>query len=214
VAGAGRLSSAVKALHPRSLVSRLARALGFVPRDGRQFLLEMLPRHAVCAEIGVHTGDFSKRILQTTSPRELHLIDPWRHETSDAYRRALYGGEARGGQAEMDERYRSVCTRFQSDIRSGRVRIHRGDSNAVLAEFPEDYFDWAYIDGNHRYEFVTADLALCVEKVKPGGYIAGDDYTDRGWWQQDIVRAVDEFVATTPVRVILKRNRQYLLQRA
>ncbi len=193
-----------------SILERLARALALTPRHGREFLLKMLPTHAVCAEIGVHAGDFSELILRTTSPRELHLIDPWQYEESDTYRHALYGGGAPGGQAEMDERYRSVCARFQFD---GRVKVHRGRSDAVLPRFPEASFDWVYIDGNHVYEYVKRDLALCLNIVKPGGYISGDDYTEDGWWEGSIVRAVDEFVATGSVELVLQRNRQFLLKK-
>ncbi len=48
--------------------------------------------------------------------------------------------------------------------------------------------------------------AVCAES----GYIASDDYTDGGWWQGGVVRAVDEFVETAPVELVLKRNRQYV----
>jgi len=30
--------------------------------------------------------------------------------------------------------------------------------------------------------------------VRPGGLIAGDDYRLDGWWQDGVVRAVNEFV--------------------
>jgi len=173
----------------------------------------MLPKNGVGAEIGVHTGDFSHRILRIARPRELHLIDPWQHETSETYARAVYGGGARGGQVEMDARYQRVCTRFLPQIQRGRVRVHRGRSSTVLRGFPDTYFDWVYIDGNHLYEFVKTDLELCWAKVRPHGYITGDDYGEGGWWQEGVVRAVDEFAGRARVQVILKRNRQFVLQR-
>ena len=42
------------------------------------------------------------------------------------------------------------------------------------------YFDWIYIDGNHTYEYVKQDLEGYRPKVKPGGYMAGDDYGTKG----------------------------------
>ncbi|MDJ0634304.1 MAG: hypothetical protein QNJ34_14035 [Xenococcaceae cyanobacterium MO_188.B29] len=42
----------------------------------RQFLLERLPKNSVGAEIGVHLGDFSEKILEIVKPNKLHLIDP------------------------------------------------------------------------------------------------------------------------------------------
>ena len=80
----------------------------------------------------------------------------------------------------MDHRYETVCLRFKSDICSGRVRIHRGYSSNVLDEFPDEYFDWVYIDGNHLYEFAKQDLERSFTKTKPGGYITGNDYQEEG----------------------------------
>jgi len=203
----------MRAFRPVHVVRRLARALGLIPADGRNFVLELLAKDAVCAEIGVHTGEFSRRILRATKPREVHLVDPWKHEAGDVYRRALYGGGARGGQVEMDERHDAVVARFRSEIRRGRVIVHRGYSTDVLSRFTDASFDWVYIDGNHTYEYVKADLELCFRKVKRGGYVAGDDYTEAGWWRDGVVRAVDEFIAGQPVRVVVMRDRQYVLEK-
>jgi methyltransferase family protein len=194
---------------------RLARLVGLVPQQSshREFLLKMFPKNSVCAEIGVHKGDFSAQILRTVDPEELHLVDPWRYEASDTYKEAWYGGKTKGGQSEMDERYQAVLLRFESDIRSGRVRIHRGYSSDVLDEFPDDYFDWVYIDGNHLYEFIKQDLELSFKKTKPCGYITGDDYHEGGWWQGGVKKAVDEFFREKPVQLITIRNGQFVLRK-
>jgi hypothetical protein len=49
---------------------RMAKLLGLTPKQagGRQFLLDMLPKQSVGAEIGVHMGDFSKKIIDSISP--------------------------------------------------------------------------------------------------------------------------------------------------
>jgi Methyltransferase domain len=194
---------------------RTANWLGLVASDPdpRRFLLDMLPRKSIGAEIGTHMGDFSHQILRTVAPAELHLIDPWKHETSETYKDAWYGGQAGGGQGEMDARYSSVCARFHSQIRSGQVKIHRGYSGDVLPEFPNAYFDWIYIDGNHLYEFVKRDLNLSFMKTRTGGYIAGDDYTPGGWWQGAVKKALDEFVEERLVRNLRIQNRQFVFRK-
>jgi predicted O-methyltransferase YrrM len=55
-------------------------------------------------------------------------------------------------------------------------RIHRGYSTDILSRFADAYFDWIYIDGNHLFDFVKADLELGYRKVRRGGLITGDDY--------------------------------------
>jgi len=180
---------------------------------GRQFLLDLLPKSSVGAEIGVHLGDFSQGILDSISPKELHLIDPWEHQTSSVYKRAWYGGGAKGGQFEMDERYSSVSKRFDQYIRSEQVKVHRGYSTDILQQFPDQYFDWVYIDGNHLYEYVKKDLELSLQKVKLGGYITGDDYIEGGWWEGGVKKAVDEFAKNQAVQLVQIRNRQFIFRK-
>jgi methyltransferase family protein len=40
---------------------------------------------------------------------------------------------------------------------------------------PTHYFDWIYVDGDHQYEAVKKGLESYLPKVKPGGFITGDD---------------------------------------
>ncbi len=180
--------------------------------DRRRFLLDLMPGSSVCAEIGVHTGRFSAKILAVVRPRELHLIDPWKYETSAQFQGALYGGTADSGQEEMDARYRRVLARFKTNIDRGQVKVHRGYSGDVLGGFPDRYFDWIYIDGNHLYEFVLQDLELGLIKTKIGGYITGDDYGLEGWWEGGVERAVDEFCRSRPVERVAIRANQFVLK--
>jgi hypothetical protein len=173
----------------------------------------MLPRRSVGAEIGVHLGDFSAEILRIVAPARLHLVDPWEHFDSPTYKQAWYGGGAKGGQTEMDERYESVLVRFRSEIQTGQVVVHRGFSNDFGSALPPEHLDWVYIDGNHTYDFVKRDLGLFFDKLKPGGYLLGDDYHDGGWWAGGVKKAVDEFVRAYPVDVVTLKYEQFVLRK-
>ena len=109
---------------------RMAQTLGLVSPNtsGRQFLLDLLPKHSVGAEIGVHMGDFSQQLMSFAFPKELHLIDPWVHQTSDVYKDAWYGGKAKARQ----KRYSNVCDKFDQEIQARRVEVHRGNSTDIL----------------------------------------------------------------------------------
>jgi hypothetical protein len=179
----------------------------------RQFLLDILPENAKGAEIGVHLGDFSRQILDSTSPNELHLIDPWEHQTASRYKAALYGGVAKGGQTELDERYSRVLSRYKREIRAEQVIVHRGYSTDILQKIQDQYFDWVYIDGNHLYDYVKKDLELSLQKVKSGGYITGDDYIEGGWWEGGVKKAVDEFVNNKAVALVEIRNEQFIFRK-
>ena len=188
-------------------------ALGLLPLEARDFLLGQLPGDSEGAEVGVHLGDFSRRILDRVAPRNLHLIDPWKYEEDPAYAKAWYGGRVKGGQEEMDRRHRSVEERFAGEIWAGRLEVHRGTSQEVGERFAEDSLDWVYIDGNHTYEFVKADLETFLRIVRPGGLLTGDDYTEGRWWKGGVKKAVDEFVKRHPVEVVEIDKEQFILRK-
>jgi len=179
----------------------------------RDLVLRRMPRKAVCAEIGVFAGDFSARILTLARPRRLHLIDPWKFESGPTYERAVYGGVNIEGQPAMDALHDTVRERFDREIHSGNVIVHRSAAAEVAAEFADEYFDWVYIDANHQYEFVLLDLESYYPKVKPGGFLAGDDYGVEGWWHGGVTRAVQEFAGRGGCEKLVVRGDQFVLRK-
>jgi len=181
--------------------------------SSRHFLLDQMPKKSVCAEVGVHKGDFSQLILKIVKPIELHLIDPWKYETEEKYSRSWYGGATGGSQKLLDDRYQGVTKRFHKQIQAGTVTVHRLGSIEAVRQFADRSLDWVYIDGNHLYPFVLDDLTNWAQKVKPGGFITGDDYGEVGWWEDGVTRAVDDFVKDHSQKLELKtRNGQFILK--
>lgn len=64
---------------------------------------------------------------------------------------------------------------------------------AQSSTFVEAQRRWVYIDADHSYKGVKGDLEAFYRTVKSGGFLAGDDYRQGGWWGDGVVRAVDEF---------------------
>ena len=144
----------------------------------RQELLTLMPKLAVCAEIGVANGDFSRNIIDITNPKKLHLIDAW---DTDRY-----------GEALMT----NVANALSSEIDCGSVQIDRGMSTEILKTFSDNYFDWVYIDTSHSYWTTRDELKICRDKVKPEGIIAGHDYCMGNWitgYKYGVIEAVYEF---------------------
>jgi len=140
----------------------------------RQKMLAGMPKGGVCAEIGVWEGKFSSEILAITDPKTLHLIDPWEYmpEFSNT-------GFGRKQNAErIVDMHDYVQAKFKGDA---RVVIHRATSEAALGEMADGSLDWVYIDGNHNEPFIGNDLRLALQKVKPDGVIAGDDF----YWNKE-----------------------------
>jgi hypothetical protein len=166
----------------------------FKSRPGRLYALWRAPRGGVCAEVGVWAGGFSARIVQLRKPSELHLVDPWQFLPSLPER--MYGGAVASSQAYMDDLLASVVARFAGNP---SVKIHRGTSAEVVQQFQDGYFDWVYLDGDHSYDAVLADLRAWLPKVKIGGTIVCDDYT---WVDeartQSVKAAIETFLVAHP----------------
>jgi hypothetical protein len=151
--------------------------------------------------------------MEIVQPKTLHLVDPWEYESGAMYKQALYGGAVGGNQDHMNSIYNLVNERFRKEIEAGIIFIHRVPSKDACILFPDDYFDWIYIDGNHLYEFVKQDLELFYPKVKKGGFIAGDDYHRGGWWKGGVKKAVDEFISKGSCKTVVLANRQFILRK-
>src|SRR5512141_3080259 len=113
-------------LHLRRQVRAAASMLPIVgkrghPTKGRRWLLEMLPKGSVGAEIGVWRGDFSALIIDVVRPHLLHLIDPWRSAADPSHAGTLFDRP----QATLDAIADGVQARFATEIAAGRVAIHR-----------------------------------------------------------------------------------------
>jgi len=60
---------------------------------------------------------------------------------------------------------------------------------SVINSFPNAYFDFVYIDGDHSYKGAKSDLTNYYAKVKKGGVIAGHDYCCSSKEVKEIVHA-------------------------
>jgi predicted O-methyltransferase YrrM len=135
----------------------------------RTALLHQLPKGGVVAELGVLHGEFSREILSIVQPGELHLID---HEI----------------QPDVHEMARSPFPRT-------KLQIHEADSVDALERFPDEYFDWIYIDAQHGYEGVKRDTEAARRKVKTEGLLVFNDYTVWSYVEMQpygVVAAVNE----------------------
>ena len=193
------------------LLKRIKKKL-FPKNDPRLFLLKELPKGSVGAEVGAWKGSFSKRILAHVTPQKLYLIDPYKYIAD--YENAWYGGMS-GGQEKMDEVYQSVADRFANEIKINQLEIIRKESDEGINLLKDNELDWIYIDGNHMYEFVKKDLHNSWEKVKVGGLLTGDDYGLKGWWDDGVTKAVDEFVIDKKESIgkTIFRGTQFILEK-
>lgn len=97
-----------------------------------------------------------------------------------------------------------MCQKFASQITEGQCQIHRKPSTEAVGDFPDQYFDWIYIDTTHSYALTKQELNLYARKLKPKGILAGHDYTMGNWRAQlryGVMEAVHEFCQSAGFRI-------------
>lgn len=67
------------------------------------------------------------------------------------------------------------------------------ESTRAAKLFPPESVDFGFIDGDHRYESVLADLRAWWPTIKPGGVLAGHDYRQSADWLLGVTPAVHDF---------------------
>lgn len=61
------------------------------------------------------------------------------------------------------------------------INLRIGKSQEVAHSYPNLFFDFIFIDGDHRYQGIKADLDLYCPKLQSGGLICGHDYEGGGY---------------------------------
>lgn len=145
------------------------------------------------AEIGVQRGIFAETILAAWGGRRLLCVDPWR-----TFPEGEYPDVANVAQPEHDALYAETLARL---ARFGdRARVIRATSLEAATRVPDGSLDFVYLDAQHHYEAVRADMAAWAPKVRAGGFLCGHDYIEDGdYWfgRMGVTRAVSEFVGAS-----------------
>ncbi|WP_420548408.1 class I SAM-dependent methyltransferase [Curvivirga sp.] len=158
----------------------------------RESFLELIPKEGIGCEIGVAECVFSQHLLEKTQPTKLHLIDPWVYQEREDYQADLNNVS----NDEGEKRYQAARTLFKNQMDTGQVEIHRNFSYETVSHFPDNYFDWIYVDAVHSYEGAKKDLEDFLPKLKDDGILMGHDYANHIAAQEmgfGVVEAVDDF---------------------
>lgn len=132
---------------------------------GLMAFIDTLPNGCRMAEIGCYTGESTRLFL--TKASQIVCVDPWEDYTENGL-----------AMTEMD----LVEILFSAVHAEAQDRIMKVKAPSVeaAATFPDGLFDLVYLDGNHEYLHVLADMAAWAPKVKSGGILAGHDYDHLG----------------------------------
>lgn len=106
------------------------------------------------------------------------------------------------------ERAGDTFAAFTQNIEPFRKQIvvHRGDSTKLAGEMTE-MVDFLFVDGDHSYAGVKADLANFGPKLKPGGLLLFHDFD-----QPEVRRAGEEYLADHPAEDMRPTNTLQVFQ--
>ena len=144
--------------------------------QNRLALLDSLPKHSVCAELGVFTGDVSVEILTRCQPSLLYLVD--------TFSGIVVSGDADGNKrvpVDMGQ----IIPALSSKLRLAAVKagtgvweVVRKPSVEFLGECVPGSLDMVYIDTTHEHTYTYKELHAAYRAVRSGGYILGHDYCE------------------------------------
>lgn len=153
-------------------------------RTSLKEISERIARREVMVEVGSLAG-FSTRVF-TQHFNKVISVDPYRP-----------GYDAMDGNsnARRLELARSLfLLRFFDDPRVEQLNVKSTDA---AGRFDDASLDFVYVDGDHTYQGVKDDLVAWLPKIRPGGFIGGDDYD---WGEQkDVQRAVREILGEVEI---------------
>lgn len=137
-------------------------------------------------ELGVAGGWYSKRLMETGLFKELYGVDLYGdHHDTEEYIKALHN-------VGMGKPYWLLRMSFEE----------------ALNAFPDEYFDFVYIDGYaHTGEERGKTMFDWFAKVKVGGMIAGHDYHKKWPLVQISVDALAEELQQPVMRTALSKKR-------
>ncbi|WP_319420667.1 class I SAM-dependent methyltransferase [Pleurocapsa sp. FMAR1] len=125
------------------------------------------------AEVGVYKGDFAYQLLKKCDSIEKYfMIDPWRHLED-------WSKPANKNNNTFEKFL--LETKEKTNFAANKTEILRGKTTEVIEKIPNNTLDFAYIDGDHTLKGITIDLIRLFEKVRVGGWIGGDDFSQSIW---------------------------------
>lgn len=147
-------------------------------RDDLPFFLNLL-NCKIGIELGVSEGKFSEHLLQNSHLTKLFSVDKW-------------DGEREHNLAE----YYKAITRLNPY--GDRSVVLRATFKEAFDFFPDDYFDFIYIDG-FAFTGNREEILSWWVKLKQGGIYSGHDFAD----EYPLVKeAVNEFMKKNDIKNI------------
>lgn len=144
--------------------------------------------YKVVAEVGIGYGTHAKYILKHNPTVErLYLIDPVQFYPNDGFATDIMKQTPVVPGNNFNELYDLINQELAPF--GNRHTLFRVKSLEVTNDqIADGALDAVFVDGDHSYAAIHADLEFWWKKVRVGGQMLGDDF-----WMSDVAKAVNEF---------------------
>lgn len=149
--------------------------IAYNSKSREDFWIEFINRFkiSVIAEVGVFKGDFAENILKNCkSISKYYMVDPWKHLDG-------WNKPANQDNDTFSKFYKETIDK--TEFAKEKREILRGKTTEVIDRIPDNSLDFAYIDGDHTLKGITIDLINVYPKIKEGGWLGGDDFSETIW---------------------------------
>lgn len=156
-------------------------------------------------EVGVYAGSFLKALAHC-GPDLIVGVDRWLSKGTPGQTGMLTT------QVQLDRFYLKLHQWAMDQVFD--VKLIKGLSLEAVTQFDCE-FDCIYIDADHTYEAVSADLAAWWPKLKPGGIFGGHDYFEhinRQGAPFGLIRAVNEFMEAKGLQLWVRRKSWFTIK--
>jgi cephalosporin hydroxylase len=167
----------------------------FTPGDIAAYgnLYEQLPAGSRVAELGVWQGRSLCSVADVIVRKNLqvHAVDTFRGTPGEL-------DIVHDCDGKLRQTFESNLVRFGI---SNHVIIHAGSTELIAKEMDAGSLQLVFIDADHSYERMIADIKAWLPKVRAGGVLCGHDYSHSGHAHVGVKQAVDELIRLDKVIV-------------
>jgi len=163
-------------------------------RPAQEEAVNWFPEGSRFVEVGIYLGrslcSLGEVVERSGKSFTVIGIDTCRGSGSEGRRHKDYhaAAVARGDGTFAGELHRNVLECGFGD----KTCLIINDSVNASRLFADQSIAWVHLDASHDYANVKADIEAWLPKVKPGGWLSGDDYDELKW--PEVVKAIAELL--------------------
>jgi hypothetical protein len=163
-------------------------------RSGQEEAVRSFPTGSCFVEVGNYLGrslcSLGEVVAQSGKNFTIVGVDTCRGSGPEGPARKDYHGAAvaQNGGTLAGALHRNVLNCGYGDM----ITLIVADSLVAARIFSDASVDWVHLDARHDYAGLAADIQGWLPKIKPGGWLTGDDYDEVKW--PEVVKVVSDFL--------------------